>query len=269
MLGVLRNFAGYFNNVAKRKKKKSAKKVFLIFILLPILAMSAYYGFRYLYSPKFVHYKGFGIDIPVNYTIHGIDVSKHQSQIDWDEVKAMQVKDIHIGFGFIKATEGVQNEDEQFYYNWQEAKRAGIARGAYHFFVPSRNGKDQAENFISVVKLSKGDLPPVLDVEQINNTSVAKLQQGICDWLLTVEAHYHVKPIIYTNAAFYNSFLGAKFDDYPLWIAHYLVKDKPRINRKWIFWQHNETGQVNGIEHSVDFNVFNGDSTSFKELLIK
>ena len=84
-----------------------------------------------------------------------------------------------------------------------------------------------------------------------------------------VEAHYHVKPIIYTNASFYKNFLGQKFDEYPLWVAHYLVKDKPHIERNWIFWQHNETGQVNGIDAYVDFDVFNGDSTAFKNLLIK
>lgn len=216
-----------------------------------------------------MHYPGFGIDMPVNYVIHGIDVSRHQSLIDWQDVKAMQIKNIKIGFGFIKATEGIETVDEQYKKNWVAAKKADIPRGAYHFFNPSKSGKAQAQNFIETVKLDKGDLPPVLDVEQINKTSITKLQQGIGEWLLMVEAHYHVKPIIYTNAFFYRNFLGEKFDDYPLWVAHYLVKDKPRINRSWIFWQHNETGQVNGIESYVDFNVFNGDSTAFKELLIK
>ena len=172
-------------------------------------------------------------------------------------------------FGFIKATEGVENEDEQFNANWQSAKDAAIIRGAYHFFVPSKSGKLQAQNFISTVQLSKGDLPPVLDVEQLNTTSVTKLKQGVSDWLVAVEAHYKVKPIIYTNASFYDNFLGKQFDGYPLWVAHYLVKDKPRILRTWTFWQHNEIGHVNGIENFVDFNVFNGDSTAFKQLLIK
>lgn len=255
--------------MAKRKKQGSTSRVFILIIILPAISMAAYYGFIYLNKPKFVRYAGFGIDIPVNYTIHGIDVSRHQSAIDWEDVKLMQIKDIKIGFGFIKATEGVQNVDEQFKANWRAAKGVAIARGAYHFFVPSKSGKAQAQNFIATVKLDKGDLPPVLDVEQINNTSVAKLQQGVSDWLLAIEAHYNVRPIIYTNASFYNNFLGEKFDGYPLWVAHYLVKDKPRINRSWLFWQHNEMGQVNGIESYVDFNVFNGDSTAFKELLIK
>jgi lysozyme len=54
-----------------------------------------------------------------------------------------------------------------------------------------------------------------------------------------------------------------------LWVAHYLVKDKPRIKRNWIFWQHNESGHVNGIASFVDFNVFNGDSASFEMLKMK
>ncbi|MEO7523261.1 MAG: GH25 family lysozyme, partial [Ferruginibacter sp.] len=77
-----------------------------------------------------------------------------------------------------------------------------------------------------------------------------------------------VKPIIYTNADFYRSFLAGRFDNYPLWVAHYLVQNKPRIERNWYFWQHNETGRVNGINGFVDFNVFNGDSVFFKRILV-
>ncbi len=253
----------------KRRKKYSAKKIIIFIVGLPAVAVAAYYIFNFLYPPKFVHYTGFGIDMPVDYAIHGIDVSRHQSLISWDAVKAMQIKNIKIGFGFIKATEGIQNVDDQFKKNWAAAKRADIPRGAYHFFTPSRSGKAQAENFIATVKLDIGDLPPVLDIEQTNGTSIPKLQQGISDWLVMVEAHYHVKPIIYTNAFFYTAFLGERFNGYPLWVAHYLVNDTPRINRNWIFWQHNETGQVNGINTYVDFNVFNGDSAAFKKLLIQ
>jgi lysozyme len=54
-----------------------------------------------------------------------------------------------------------------------------------------------------------------------------------------------------------------------LWAAHYLEKDRPRIRRRWIFWQHSEKGRVNGIGMPVDFNVFNGDSADFENLLIK
>ena len=201
--------------------------------------------------------------------MHGIDVSHHQDNIDWDAVKAMQVKNIRIGFAFIKATEGLGRVDNAFRRNWLNVKQAGIPRGAYHFFISSKSGKAQAENFIETINLEKGDLPPVLDIETANGASVEDLQQRVKDWLDIVQQFYKVKPIIYTNVDFYENFLAGKFDDYPLWVAHYLVQDKPRIQRNWIFWQHNEKGHVNGIDANVDFNVFNGDSLAFRKLLLK
>ena len=255
--------------MAKKKKKNLSRPVFIALIILCTLAIGSYYISDYFYKPSFVHYKEFGIDIPVNYSIHGIDVSKHQSEISWADVKEMQVKKVKINFAFIKATEGMGRVDEHFKRNWTNAQKAGIPRGAYHFFISSRSGKAQAENFIETVQLQKGDMPPVLDIEQTNGASVADIQQRVSDWLLVVEKKYSIKPIIYTNADFYRVFLSGRFDNYPVWVAHYLRKDKPRINRDWTFWQHSETGHVSGIRSFVDFNVFNGDSTAFQKLLVR
>ncbi|OYW16912.1 MAG: glycoside hydrolase, partial [Sphingobacteriales bacterium 12-47-4] len=138
-----------------------------------------------------------------------------------------------------------------------------------HFFLATKDGKLQAENFIKRVDLEPGDLPPVLDVEQTYGVANAVIKREVKEWLQVVEGYYKVKPILYTNVDFYNRQLGADFDDYPLWIAHYLQPNKPRIEREWSFWQHSETGRVNGIFSKVDFNVFNGDSTDFVELLYK
>lgn len=252
------------------KKKKGILKTILIpLILLAVIATAVYYINEFLSRPKFVRYPAFGIDLPVNYSIHGIDVSRYQHNIDWKAVQAMEDKKVKIGFAFIKATEGLGRVDNGFRKNWFNAKEALVPRGAYHFFISSKSGKAQAENFIETVKLSKGDLPPVLDIETANGASVADIQQRAKDWLLMIEKYYKVKPIIYTNIDFYENFLDGKFDDYPLWVAHYYVKDKPRIKRNWLIWQHNEKGRVNGIDAFVDFNVFNGDSTAFKKLLTK
>jgi lysozyme len=189
--------------------------------------------------------------------------------INWEEVKKMKVRDVSLQFAVIKATEGLTRVDWQFRRNWRKAKDAGIPRGAYHFFLATKSGADQAKNFISTVSLSRGDLPPVLDVEETYGVKTADVQKRVKDFLRTVEKHYGVKPIIYTNVDFYNRHLGAEFDEYPLWVAHYIRKDRPRIDRKWIFWQHSEKGRVNGITSAVDFNVFNGDSAAFSELLLK
>jgi len=233
------------------------------------IASATYYISAYLERPKFVRYPAFGISMPVNFAIHGIDVSRYQDNIDWKAVSSMQDKEVKIGFAFIKATEGLDRVDGRFRQNWFKAKQTSLPRGAYHFFISSKSGKAQAENFIETVALKKGDLPPVLDIETANGASVSDIQQRAKDWLERIESHYKIRPIIYTNVDFYKNFLKEKFDDYPLWVAHYYVKDKPAINRNWTFWQHNEKGRVNGVDAYVDFNVFNGDSTDFRRMLLQ
>lgn len=218
---------------------------------------------------KFVHYDAFGIDMPVAYSIHGIDVSRYQKKIAWQGVKEMRIEDIQLNFVFMKATEGVTLTDPSFAYNWRNAKKQEIARGAYHFFTPAEDPAKQAKFFISRVKLEPGDLPPVLDAEIASIFPVNVYRQKIKTWLDIVEAHYKIKPIIYTNADFYKKYMGPEFDEYPLWVAHYYEKKQPRINRAWTFWQHNDRGNVSGIDAKVDFNVFNGDIVAFQQLLIK
>ncbi|MFT3682065.1 MAG: GH25 family lysozyme [Ferruginibacter sp.] len=247
------------------KKNKKAKIPLIILGVLVVTTGLVYYFNR----PRFIRYPAFGISLPSGYSIHGIDVSHYQSAIDWEDVKAMNIQKVSIGFSFIKATEGTDDIDDRFRQNWKGARKAGIIRGAYHFFNPYKNGRAQALNFIRAVNLKPGDMPPVLDVEDAGQLSKAVLQQRVRDWLVTVEQHYKVKPLIYTGADFYKFYLADTFDHYPLWVAHYLAKDRPRVKREWNFWQHNEAGRVNGISSYVDFNVFNGDSVAFQNLLYK
>ena len=224
---------------------------------------------KFFIKPAEIKYAEFGIVIPAGYAIHGIDVSRYQSVINWNDVKSMQVKDIKIGFAFIKATEGIGKIDPQFRRNWLKAKEENIPKGAYHYFIAGESGKAQAQNFIDIVKLEKGDLPPVLDIEQSNGSGVNDIRKEVLMWLDKIAKHYKTKPVIYTNIDFYNNYLRERFEDYPFWIAHYLQPEKPRLSRKWLFWQHSEKGHVNGINSAVDFNVFSGDSTEFANLLLK
>ena len=250
--------------------RKKSWKIILTLLIVAILTMGVFWGYDWwkIRRSQFVRYEAFGIELPTNYSIHGIDVSKYQDMIDWESVKAMNISDIQIGFAFIKATEGIGKEDTYFKRNWRKAREAGVIRGAYHFFLATKNGKSQAENFIASVDLEPGDLPPVIDVEQTYGVPSSKLRERVKDFLNTVENHYGVRPILYTNVDFYKQYLKDEFDQYPLWVAHYLQKERPRIYRPWHFWQHSETGHVNGISYKVDFNVFNGDSTAFRQLLI-
>lgn len=253
-----------------RKQKARLRKFVFTFIAAAILATGVWMAVQWTKyrKAKFTRYPAFGIAIPSGYEIHGIDVSRYQQMIAWEEVQAMNVAGIRLGFAFIKATEGIGSVDPQFGRNWKRSASNGIIRGAYHFFIGSKDGRLQAENFIRKVELEKGDLPPVLDVEQLNGVSPASLRKEVKEWLDIVGSHYGVTPIIYTNVDFYKKNLGKEFDAYPLWVAHYYEPEQPRINRGWVFWQHSDEGRVNGIRAAVDFNVFIGDSLEFNELLL-
>jgi len=214
-------------------------------------------------------FRSFGIHLPRNYAIFGIDVSRHQSVIDWDAVARMREKDVRIGFAFMKATEGVSLDDPRFQRNWRNAARTGMPRGAYHYFLPDRDAAAQAGHFIARVRLQKGDLPPVLDVEERGGMPTDKIRKRVRQWLDIVERHYGVRPVIYTNVQFYEQVLGSTFDDYPLWVAHYLRHERPRIRRHWSFWQFSERARISGIRGYVDFNAFQGDSAAFRRLLLR
>ena len=259
-------------NPKKTKPKRNKTWLVLLLIIVLLLAYTIVTYLRQMQemaAARFAWYPAFGIDLPLGFSIHGIDVSKHQGYIAWPQVSAMQVEDVRPGFVFIKATEGLTNVDAQFKRNWQQAKDAGLVRGAYHFFLATKSGQAQARHFINTVQLLPGDLPPVLDMEELYGVDPAIMRKEAKAWLEEVEQAYHIKPIIYTNVFFYTTNLGKEFDDYPLWAAHYLEKDKPRLERNWLFWQHSDAGRVNGITSKVDFDVFNGDSNAFNELRIK
>ena len=196
------------------------------------------------------------------FEVHGIDVSHHQSRINWDSV-AMQ----KVHFAFVKASEGVTLNDSLYCFNWEEMKRVGIRRGAYHFFRPNLPAEIQAENFASHAEMAYGDLPPVLDVEVLDGASKVQLITGIRTWLYLIEIRYGAKPILYTNLKFYNRYLAGHFDGYPLWIARYNSRE-PRLacGRDWQFWQYGNRGKLNGIAGHVDFNVFNGSLDDLESL---
>ena len=85
-------------------------------------------------EPTFIRYKEFGISIPTQYSIHGIDVSRYQTTIAWEEVKNMKVQDIQLGFAFIKATEGNDLIDPFFKRNWKKSKRIWNDKRSLPFF---------------------------------------------------------------------------------------------------------------------------------------
>jgi lysozyme len=207
---------------------------------------------------------------PRDFTIHGIDVSKYQGLIDWDQVHSSGTQ-----FAYIKATEGGDLMDEAFARNWEAAKAAGIRRGAYHFVYWCRPAHEQMAWFEQNVPQDAEALPPVLDVELTPDSKTCKqvprrdvALDTIAKMLSEMEAHYGRRPVIYTTVDFYQRFLQNDFADYPIWVRS--TKFYPSVkygDRRWHFWQYQSDGKVAGIRSKVDRNAFYGSGEQWQAFL--
>lgn len=268
----------------KRKKKKSwlknwkATLYIILFLLFAFYFRNGIYRFSYRAFRWYRHWQhhpenraGF-IYYPAGYSVHGIDVSKWQDEIDWSKLKARTTNDdtLQFQFAYIKATEGVWMEDPLFEYNWKKAKKNNIIRGAYHYFLPRNNPKMQARNFIRNVSLTRGDLPPVIDVEETGRMKRKEIVKQLKIYIKELENHYRIKPIIYSNINFIENYLADDFGNYQFWVAHYyrdeLIVDN---NIKWLFWQHSDKAKLFGCDYKVDANVFNGSQQELQRILLK
>ena len=237
-----------------------------------VVAAYVYFFYYIFVSPFGFRWRALYGDVsyPEGYEIHGIDISHHQGNINWSELREKGlINETPIRFIMIKATEGSTRVDENFKENFYQAREYGFTRGAYHFYSVHSPAKRQAEFFIKNVKLENGDLPPVLDVEhKPKNQTDDAFKASILEWLDIVEQHYGVKPIIYTYYKFKTRYLSDPvFDQYPYWIAHYYV-DEVEYEGPWKFWQHTDVGRLPGIDGNVDFNIYNGSFYELRKLTI-
>ncbi|MGK4569253.1 glycoside hydrolase family 25 protein [Flavobacterium sp. 3HN19-14] len=275
--------------VRRSPKKKSTMPKWLRNFAIALLIFAFIGLIGYIYRENLAYYFSFKTDkmlreeaqdkkladlriqnilLKSNGKLIGIDVSEYQGKIKWDSVKNIS-KAYPIDYVFIRATAGNDRPDNYFRENWAAAKKQNLIRGAYHYYRPNENSIAQAELFIKTVKLRKGDLPPVLDIEKLpEEQSLDSLKVGLKRWLNKVELYYGVKPIIYTGEKYYEDFLHEEFgDDYPFWIANYNLSID-EIKDKWLFWQFTERASVGGIGGSVDVNIFNGDAKELHYLTV-
>lgn len=206
---------------------------------------------------------------PVGFEVRGIDISHYQRRIDWAKLKESELGGHPLRFVICKATEGVTIQDINFQDNITQARRMNIITGAYHFYIPGSNARRQAQYYINKVKLQKGDLPPILDVEKTGSLSDRQLQDDVLTWLEIIEKHYGVRPIIYASYDFKRTHLNTPIlNQYPFWVARY-YKDELGYEGDWKMWQYTDIGEVDGISGKVDCNVFNGTLHDLLQFCIK
>jgi len=192
--------------------------------------------------------------------VWGIDVSHHQSDINW-EILGKQKPN----FMFIKASEGVTCQDTKYMKNYSEAKKCRILVGSYHFFSYKSDGKAQANNFLSIAQHNDSDLLPVLDAEFTRKMpKKEKVINELTSFINTIYEKLGHYPIVYCDYRFYKLYLQEQLSNKcKLWIVNY--KEKP--NCEWAFWQTTDRLKLEGIRGFVDLNKFNGPLANLDGML--
>lgn len=193
----------------------------------------------------------------------GIDVSKHQGNIDWKKVAASQSVDYAIiRLGNRGYTEGNILLDDSFHKNMKEATAAGIPVGVYFYSqaITADEAKEEAEFVLQNIKDYELSYPVVFDAEEvfdenartkdISKELMTDITIAFCD---TVKAAGHT-PMVYGNI----KWMMAKIDltrlvEYDKWFAQYF--NTPFFPYELAMWQYTATGAIDGIKGDVDFNL--------------
>lgn len=186
------------------------------------------------------------------YPVRGIDISAHNGEIDFAQVRAAGYE-----FVWIKASEGETFRDSKFASNFDAARAASLRTGAYHYFRFDCDGVMQAMNLCQALDGRVPDMGVAVDVEEEGNatgipTPVIRARLAAMLDYLNLRGY----PItLYSNKDGYYEYLQDEFSDYPLWICSFTddtpIDDAPQ----WSCWQYSHSGRVPGISGKVDENV--------------
>ncbi len=220
---------------------------------------NTYRNSSFYFDGEFLFY-----DNPEYDTAVGIDVSVFQGEIDWEKVKAqgMSFAFVRIGIrGYGEA--GSLNEDPMFRQNIEGAKNAGIPVGAYFFSqaINEAEAEEEAEFSLSLLEGISLDLPLVYDAEIISdddartdNVPINQFTKNALAFCRKVESAGY-DAMIYANLTWEVIIYDiSQLSDYPLWYAGY--NDIPLSPFHFEFWQYTESGRLDGIESSVDLNIW-------------
>lgn len=231
------------------------KRRLISFVTLSLIIGLSWMVFNRVNKQPIV-YGNFGTNIPQIYPILGIDVSHYQEKIDWQYVSHMKVGNDSIQFVYLKATEGIDFVDDRFDRNQKAVKLEELHFGAYHFYDPAGNAKDQGLHFHQVIVESDYTLLPVLDVETSGDLKPSELVDSILIFLTEVERLSGNRPLVYTYENFFQENLqSTKLSDDYFWIANYNGDCESMKEENVLVWQFSESGTVDGIEHAVDLNI--------------
>ena len=190
----------------------------------------------------------------------GVDVSKHNGNIDWGAVRNSGIDFAIIRCGYRGSSSGALIVDPLFYQNIIAAQGAGLNVGVY-FFSQAVNEAEAVEEASMVLELINGyslQMPVYIDVEKSNGRgdaiSVEERNATIAAFLATISnAGYSAG--LYSNKLWLENRISAgAFTNYKIWLAQYV--DIPTYTAtRYDIWQYTSKGSIPGIAGNVDMNV--------------
>ena len=183
----------------------------------------------------------------------GIDISSHNGNVDFLQIKNNGVQAI-----YIKATEGVNFVDSKFKENADKAQASGLYFGFYHFMSEKTSPTQQAIDFYNTIKGYKYTLIPCLDIETNNlGRNATQISDRCIEFLNKFKELSGIDCIIYTGGYFGRDNLDNRVKKYKGWIAHYGVSTPMATGFNVVGHQYSETGKVGGVGGNCDMNNFN------------
>lgn len=187
-------------------------------------------------------------------TVYGIDVSKHQGNIDWNKVKASG----KANFAILRAGIGTE-KDVKFEEYYQGAKKNNIPVGAYwySYAVTTAQAVQEANAFLNAVKGKQFEYPLYFDIEEAKQFALGKnkCSEIAKAFLATLEqAGYYAG--IYASKSHLEDYLTEEVRKrYAVWVAHYGVS-QTTYSGQFGMWQYSDKGTVSGIpDNQVDFDA--------------
>lgn len=192
----------------------------------------------------------------------GIDVSRHQGNIDWEKVAQDGVEFAFIRVAYRGYGTGKMEEDSYFDQNMQGAQAAGIKTGVYIYSqaITEEEILEEANLVLQKVAPYQPECPIVFDVElvsgangRMNNLTQEERTNLTLLFCQTIEAAGY-KPMIYHNTEMGALKIDvAALEDYDKWFASY--SEMLYYPYEYKVWQYTPHGKVAGINSEVDLNI--------------
>lgn len=193
----------------------------------------------------------------------GIDVSRYQGDIDWEQVKAAGIEFAMIRAGFRGYGEsGKLVEDANAQQNYENATAAGIKVGVYFFSQATSvaEAEEEANYLLGLIDGWQLEMPVAYDWECLgaDYRTVNVEPQTVTDCAKAFCRVFQQKgydTLIYFNPSQSREMLYLEeLVDYGFWLAMY--SDRMTYEYKVNMWQYTKEGRVPGIKGNVDIDLY-------------